>query len=117
MESKAKASFIRMTPRKVGLVARLIRGKTVAEALSQLQWVKKASAPVLEKVVKSAFANFQKKQVSTKPEDVRVVDLTVNGGPMFKIFIPRAQGRASTVRKRSCHISVVLSDQSMKKGS
>jgi len=117
MEAKATARYVRVTPRKVGQVAGVVRGKSVAQALSQLRWMKKASTPILEKVIRSAFANFQRKQVASKPESVWLSELTVNGGPMFRIFIPRAMGRASGVRKRSCHITAVVTDETRKKGS
>lgn len=116
MEAKAIARYVRMTPRKAGQVARLIRGKSVTDALHLLKWVRKASAPIVEKAVRSAFANLQKKQASSKPESTLVREITVNGGPIMKYalrYIPRAMGRASKIHKRTCHITVVVDERTV----
>ena len=120
MEAKAFVRHVRVTPRKAGQVAVLVRGKSVADALHVLKWVKKASGPIVEKAVRSAFANLQQKQATVKPEAVRITSLLVDAAGILKNakrFIPRAMGRASKIRNRTCHISVFLNDQPIKKGS
>ena len=119
MEARAIARYVRVTPRKAGQVAKIVRGKTVAEALSLLQFTKKATAPLVEKAIRSAFANFKQKKVGAKAEEVRIGQLTVNHGAILKHalrYIPRAMGRSSEIKKRTCHIWVVVTDQPVKKG-
>ncbi len=119
MESRAIARYVDITPRKAGQVAKLVRGKTVAEALAMLKWVNKAGAPILSKVIKSSFANLQKEHVGSKPEETIVSTLAVDGGPILKYakrFIPRAMGRASKIHKRTCHITAIVTEQPPKKG-
>ena len=107
MEAKAIAKYIRMSPRKVRLVADMIRGKSVTEALVTMRFNEKKASGVLEKVVKSAIANAR--QVSGADEDSLIVkEIFVDEGPTLRRFIPRAMGRATRIRKRTSHITVVL---------
>lgn len=99
----------RVAPRKARLVVDLIRGKHVQEALDILKFTNKKTSPVVAKMVHSAIAN------ATSRATVDVDNLVVSGarvdeGPMFKRFIPRAQGRAFPIRKRSSHITIELSE-------
>lgn len=109
MEAKATLRYKRISPRKARLVADLIRGKNVNEALSILSLTPKAGARILEKLVLSAVANGQEKGISD-PDDLQVGEIKVDEGPTMKRFRPRARGRATMIRKRTSHITVVLTD-------
>lgn len=109
MEAKAVGKYIRVAPRKVRLVADMIRGKSVLEALTTLQFCDKRAAGSLEKVVKSAVANAQQAS-GAEEESLLVKAVTVDQGPTLRRFIPRAMGRATRIRKRTSHITVILDD-------
>jgi len=109
MEAKAKARFVRVSPRKVRLVMDEIRGMKVDEALKQLSYSPQKGAAVLKKLIDSAVAN------ATSNSEVDVDALFVkrvfaDEGPTWKRFRPRAQGRATRIRKRSSHLTVVLDE-------
>jgi large subunit ribosomal protein L22 len=112
MEAKAKTRFIRMSARKVRRVADLIRGKNVEEALNVLTFTPKAAAPVLEKVLKSATANALALEgtAKLKAEDLWIKRILVDGGPMMKRLRPMGMGRAYRIRKRTNHITIVVTD-------
>jgi large subunit ribosomal protein L22 len=101
-----------MAPRKVRLVADLIRGCTVDGAVNQLSFCDKVAAEPLTKLLKSAVANAEhnhQADVST----LRVAKITVDGGPTLSRWRARAYGRAAPIRKRTSHITLVLSDESV----
>jgi large subunit ribosomal protein L22 len=110
METKAIARYIRMSPRKVRLVADTIRGKKVPEALATLEHTPKAAARVVRKVLKSAAANVEHNLKAESSEDFRVAAILVDGGPRLKRFRPAAMGRAARITKQTTHITVVLRD-------
>jgi len=110
MEVKARLRFVRIAPRKARLVADLIRGKGSEEALNILTFTKKAAAKIIIKLLKSAVANAtQKKAIDI--DRLYVKQIMVDQGPTMKRFMPRALGRATTIRKRSSHISIVLDEK------
>jgi large subunit ribosomal protein L22 len=110
MEVKAKLRFVRVSPRKARLVADLVRGKKSEEALNTLAFTKKAPAKLIGKLLKSAVANAtQKKTIDV--DRLFVKRITVDQGPTMKRFMPRALGRATTIRKRTSHISIVLDEK------
>jgi large subunit ribosomal protein L22 len=109
MLTKAVARFIRVSPSKARLVADLIRGKRVGEALSILQYSPQAAARLLEKVLRSAIANAEHNHQVRSFEDLRV-GAVVDGGPALKRIQPRAMGRAFHIRHRTSHITVTLSE-------
>ncbi len=110
MEVKAKLKFVRVAPRKVQLVADLIRGKGSEEALNILTFTKKAAARIVIKLLKSAVANAtQKKNVDV--DRLYVKKIAVDQGPTMKRYQPRALGRATTIRKRTSHIQIVLDEK------
>ena len=114
MNVRATAKFVGTSSRKVGLVAALIRGRSAQEAASiLLQNDKRATTPV-GKVLGSAIANAEN-NYRMNARDLTVESVYVGPGPTLKRFRPRAQGRAFPVRKRTSHITVVLSDGSNKK--
>ncbi len=112
MEAKAHARYIRIAPRKVRLVADMIRGKKVEEALNYLHFTNKKASKPIGKLLHSAVANFMNAENAPNldPEDLIIKSIWVNKGPTMKRYRPRAMGRASIIRKRFCHISIVLSD-------
>jgi large subunit ribosomal protein L22 len=110
MEVRARLKFVRVAPRKAQLVADLIRGKGSEEALNILNFTKKAAAKILIKVLKSALANAtQKKTIDV--DRLYVKKVTIDQGPTMKRFQPRALGRATTIRKRTSHITLVLDEE------
>jgi len=109
MDIKASAKFIRTSPRKTRLVVDVIRGMQVEKALDQLKFVnKKATLPV-SKLVKSAIANAENNYDLSK-DNLFVKEVRVDEGPTLKRWMPRAHGRATTIRKRTSHIILVLGE-------
>ena len=113
-EVKAFARYIRMSPRKIRLVADLVRNQNVADALEQLKYSSKNAAQPLAKLVNSAIANAVH-NYGLKKEDLFIKTLTVDGGPVYKKMEPRAQGRGFLVRKRTSHINLILEEKHRKK--
>ena len=110
MESfQAKLKSIRVSPRKARLVVDLIRGKHVQDALDILKFTNKKTAPIVAKIVHSAISNATS-TATVDVDDLVVSAAFVNEGPTFKRFMPRAQGRAFPIRKRSSHITIELSE-------
>ena len=109
MEVKARLRFVRVAPRKARLVADLIRGKGSEAALNTLSFTKKSSAGIITKLLKSAIANAtQKKTIDI--DHLFVKKITVDQGPTMKRHIPRALGRATMIRKRTSHITIILDE-------
>jgi large subunit ribosomal protein L22 len=99
-----------MAPRKARLVADLIRGKRSEDALNILTFTKKAAAKILIKLLKSAIANATQKKKTIDIDRLFVKKITVDQGPTMKRFQPRALGRATMIRKRTSHITIVLDE-------
>jgi len=110
MEVTAKARYIRMSPRKVRLVAGLVRGADVARAEAQLGLLNKAAALPVLKLLRSAIANAEHNN-KLEREGLFIKSITVDGGPVLRRWRPRAFGRAAPIRKRTSHITIVLADQ------
>ena len=104
---KATAKFVRIAPRKARLVADEVRGKSVPEAVSILQFTNKRAAGIVGDVIKSAAANAEHND-DADVEALFVRDVRVDEGPTIKRFRARAMGRATMIRKRTSHISVTL---------
>ncbi len=113
MEVKAKARHIRMSPRKVRLVIDVVRGMHVKEAQTQLQFMKKAAAEPVLKLLNSAIANAEH-NFDLKKDDLRIKTITADGGPIIGRWRARAFGRSAPIRKRTSHISIVLEDKNGK---
>jgi large subunit ribosomal protein L22 len=111
MLTKAVARYIRLSPTKGRLVADLIRGKSVGEALSILQYSPQHAARLIEKVLRSAVANAEHNHQVRSFEDLRVGAL-IDGGPVLKRIQPRAMGRAFHIRHRTSHITITLMEPS-----
>ena len=107
MEAKAIAKYVRMSPRKAGYICSLVRGKSVNEAIAILKYMPNRSANVIAKVIKSAAANAENNSNMDK-EKLYVSEIYANQGPTLKRFMPRAQGRATGIRKRTSHIGVSI---------
>jgi len=107
MEVKAKARFIRMSPRKIRLVVDVVRGLPVSQALTQLKFMKKHAALPVTKLLDSAIANAEH-NFKMKKEHLFIKSITADGGPTLHRWTPRAHGRATAIRKRTTHISLVL---------
>lgn len=104
---KAVLRYNRISPKKVNLVAGLVRKKSVIEALDILKFTNKSSAPVLAKVIKSAAANA-KNNFKQKEENLYVEEIVVTEGPTLKRHMPVSRGRAHPILKRTSHITVKI---------
>ena len=104
---RAIARYVRISSRKVKVVIDLIRGKSVREAQAILMYTPKAASPVVEKLLNSAIANAEN-NLDMNSDTLYVAEVFANQGPTLKRFRPRAHGRASSIRKRSSHITIIL---------
>lgn len=110
MEAKAVLRHVRMSPRKGRLVADLIRGKQVEQALSILRFTPKKAARILIKTLRSAIANATDTQ-NVDPDKLYVKTTYVDGGKTWKRFTPRAHGRATPIRKRTSHFTIIVEER------
>ncbi|ASA56103.1 MULTISPECIES: 50S ribosomal protein L22 [Vibrio] len=110
MEAVAKHNFARISPQKARLVADLIRGKSVDQALEILTFSNKKAADLVKKVLESAIANAEHNE-GADIDDLNVAKIFVDEGPVMKRIMPRAKGRADRILKRSSHITVVVADR------
>ncbi|MDG2643464.1 50S ribosomal protein L22 [Vibrio parahaemolyticus] len=106
----AKHNFARISPQKARLVADLIRGKSVDQALEILTFSNKKAAALVKKVLESAIANAEHNE-GADIDDLNVAKIFVDEGPTMKRIMPRAKGRADRILKRSSHITVVVADR------
>lgn len=109
MEARAITKFVRVSPRKVRLVVDQIRGKGVEDALNILKFTPKRSAGIVAKTVRTAVANAENTQ-SVDVDRLFIKQAKVDEGGMWKRFTSRAQGRATRVRKRLSHVTIVLDE-------
>lgn len=110
MEAKAISKYLRVSPYKARLVADLVRGKKVDEALTILKYTPKKSSRFISKTLRSAMANAE----NTKTMDVEtlyVKTIMVDGGPTLKRWRPRSMGRANRIVKPTSHITIVLAEK------
>jgi large subunit ribosomal protein L22 len=114
MEARAITKFIRLSPRKVRLVVDQIRGTGVEEALNILKFTPKRSALIVSKTLRTAVANAENTQ-SVDVDQLYVKQAQVDEAGMWKRFTPRAQGRATRIRKRLSHVTIVLDEVSERK--
>lgn len=110
MEAKAIAKTVRIAPRKIRLVVDLIRGKEIGEAVAILNLTRKGSTDAVTKVLKSAVANATN-NYEMDMSKLFVKEVSVNEGPTLKRFKPRAKGSASSIMKRTSHITVVVAEK------
>lgn len=117
MAVQAVAKGVRMSPRKVGVVAQLVRGRTVADALTILEHTPRRAALPVKKAIESAKANADHNH-NYKPESLKIVTISVTPGPRFKRYRPAAHGRALPFQRKTSHILVVVEgDQRVAKKS
>ena len=110
MEAKAHLKFARISPRKVGIVCDLIRGKDVKTAEAILMNTPKAASELMIKVLKSAVANAENNH-GMDPEKLYVSTTYANPGPILKRGMPRAQGRMYRINKRTSHITICVAEK------
>ena len=109
MEVKASLKHLRMSPRKVRLVIDIIRKMPVTGALDQLKFVNKLAAEPVAKLIKSAIASAEN-TYSLEKDNLFIKEIRSDEGVMLKRWMPRAHGRATSIRKRGCHLSLTLSE-------
>lgn len=108
---KAQLSTYRQSPRKVRLVANLIKGKTVKLALTELSFIPKRAATPIMKLISSAAANAVHKESSVSPDALVIKSITVTKGPTLKRIFPAWRGMAHRINKRTSHVIVELSEK------
>jgi large subunit ribosomal protein L22 len=111
MEAYATQKYIRVSSRKTGQVLGLIRGRDVETALQTLRFTPRPVAKTISKLLQSAVSNAVQKDGTLDPERLVVKEARLGAGPTMKRFLPRAQGRATPLLKRTCHITIIVSDE------
>jgi large subunit ribosomal protein L22 len=109
MQVAAKLKHARISPQKCRLVADMVRGKPVGQALSTLKFTPKKGADLLRKVLESAIANAEN-NLSADIDELKVQTVLVDAAPMLKRFHARAKGRGNRIVKRNSHITVMVGD-------
>ena len=110
LEAKATLRYARISSRKVKIVADLIRGKKVDEALAIVKFTPKASSEIIEKLLKSAIANAENNHGMNRGNLI-VSEIYANQGPTLKRIRPAAKGSAVRIRKRTCHITIEVKEE------
>lgn len=110
MNAKAVVRFSRIAPRKARQVIDMIRGKRVGDAQTILKFTPRFAAEVIGKVLNSAIANAENNHKMNR-DRLYVSEAYVDQGPTLKRFMPRAQGRASAIHKRTSHITIVVAEK------
>lgn len=110
LQAHATLKYARISSRKVKIVADLIKGKDIDEALAILKYTPKASSEILEKLLKSAIANAENNHHMAH-EKLYVADIYANQGPTLKRIRPAAKGSAVRIRKRTSHVTIVLKEK------
>ena len=109
MKVRAQAKFVRQSPYKVRRVLDLVRGLPVEDAIDVLEYTNRRAAPTIQKVLKSAVANAEHNH-ALDAEELFVAEAFADEGPTLKRWRPRARGRATRIRKRTSHITIVVAD-------
>ena len=109
-QATATLKYARISSRKVKIVADLIKGKDIDEAIAILKYTPKASSEMLEKLLKSAIANAENNHNMTH-EKLYIADIYANQGPTLKRIRPAAKGSAVRIRKRTSHVTIVLKER------
>lgn len=110
MEIKAAARFVRISPRKARLIMGQVRGKRVEEALNMLSFASQRGAGIVKKLIHSAVANAQE-NANMDVDSLYIAKIYADEGPTLKRWRPRALGRATRIRKRTSHLTVVLDEK------
>lgn len=109
MEVKAVTKYVRLSPRKARDMARAIQGLAVADAIKAVEFSERKAARQLEKTIRSAVANAEN-NAKLSADDLRVKEASIGEGPAMKRFWARSRGMVSRIRKRTSHVTIVLSD-------
>ena len=109
MEAKAVVRHVRMSPRKMRVIADMVRGKRVEEAMSMLKLMPKKGAVVIRKLLISAVANAEQKG-EVDVDQLLIRDCNVDNGPILKRWMPRSMGRANRIQRRTSHVTVVVQE-------
>lgn len=109
MGVKAQAKYVRISPRKIRLVMDEVRGKKVEDALNTLSFMPRKGARILKKLIESAVANAQE-NLKLDADELKIAKIYADHGPMLKRWRARALGRATMIRKRTSHLTVVLEE-------
>jgi large subunit ribosomal protein L22 len=110
MPATAFQKGVRISPRKVAVVADLVRGRSVEDAITILEYTPRRSALPVKEAIKSAAANAEHNH-SYKPGTLEIIEISVTSGPRLKRFIPAARGRARRFQRKTSHIKVVVDGQ------
>ncbi len=110
MNFKASCRYVKISPRKVRYVVDLIRGKSVNNALQILRFTNKRASWMIDKTLRAAIASVNEKS-DVDIDSLHIQEIRVDGGPVRKWFRPRARGVSAMIKKRTSHISLVLSDR------
>lgn len=111
MDAKANVRYSRMTARKARKVIDLIRGKRAGDALLSLRFMPYRGARMIEKILKSAMSNAEQKNANLDSEAMIISKAFVDQGSSMKRVEPRSMGRAYVIKKKSCHITLVLTEK------
>ena len=110
MKVRAQAKYVRQSPYKVRLVLDLVRGMPVDEARATLDFTNRRAAPTIKKVLESAVANAEH-NFALDEDELFISEAFADEGPTLKRWRPRARGRATRIRKRTSHITIVVADE------
>lgn len=110
MQTQAVLKFVRLSPQKARLVADLVRGKKVDEAINTLKFSNQRAAGIIQKVLESAIANAENND-GADVDELKVREIFVDEGPVMKRIQPRAKGRADRIEKRTSHITIRVGDE------
>ena len=112
MEARAIVRHIGMSPRKMRVVANMVRGERVPDAMNLLRFMPKRGAKLILKALESATANAEDKSGGDVDlDELRIKTIFVDGGPIIKRWMPRAMGRANRINHRTSHLTLVVSDE------
>ena len=112
MQARARAKYIRMSPRKISRVLDLIIGLNVSDALNKLHFTQKNATEPIEKAIQSAVANLGNIEEGQRLDlnDIIIKQASVDQGPTLKRFRPMSMGRAGKIRKRTAHLTIIVED-------
>ena len=112
MQARALIRGISMSPRKMRVIANIVRNKKVEEAVALLDLTPKKAAGIISRAIKSAAANAEDKSGGdASVEDLRILSIAVDGGTIAKRWMPRSMGRANRINHRSSHLTIVVTDE------
>jgi len=111
MQARALVRGITMSPRKMRVVANLVRDKKVEDAVGLLDLMPKRAAGIISKAIKSAAANAEDKSGDASIDQLRIHTIAVDGGTIAKRWMPRSMGRANRINHRTSHLTVVVTDE------